>query len=1371
MDEKNGEPLRTSTLSVVKEDDDDDEEIEELVRTSFRKFQSQSAHANLSQMATRSSEHRRMNRKKCSSARFSSRIPEEGNHSQSSNSEEEPISDAERQQEESSDEEFYVHKALQPLRKSKSSAAGFASTASSANNFDQTATIIPLNRRSSRKNSDFVALIEAQTRSMILEEQAQLPAPSNINEIWPEPDDTPKEHARKQSEPKPSYPTVDLRRGDVVTVRMASEDESEADGSRRHSNSSNAFTCWSAPGYLTDEEGDDELRERAARNRVERSWSAPPRIRNPPAEMRGGKTPLGYRRSSSGGRGSLETDLDILLGRRESQHLEYARNTPGWPRHHMSAGDLDLLSGICDLDGSDNESDGGASMFRSQSAEEFFRAPSVHQDLDIMEGEPQPERVVEELVPPSDEAMSTSEDESDYVTDSDEEHAEGAEGMDKVADVISATGMPSRHSQVYLVPTIIPGTSRVPQSKSDSQIWWHNRSHPPLPPRPRTPRGYNEDVNDDADAYRWPPTATVQGCGHVVRHSATYHGVPLPEPQDDAGLLNGCGHATPFYDVGHTGQERLNSSYIRGLNEQVNAFRCHQELNGIEPQASVNGHDEDQSEDGEQSHLEEQSAHFSSVASAVAQRACYSSVEGVGRKADHTDTMSVRSFTLADSDIPMADDPTEDTPLSAAFVAKRRLPVRRSPPIASEDDDISDLDSDEEYYAAAQTEAAAAGNTAQFDPSRQADTTARTASFATATVDSSSGRIAKLPESEHAAAENTCCRRELRGAPLQSPQRGAVEELSCSSSSCSSTSQFDAADAEECRHRSGTVIRQEFSGAALEKQQVGVISAPSPPPTHQRRRPPPQGLLTGSSSMPSFTPDYASGGRAFCTPSDESCRPFQRVPEPSWSWPPPAASYYGRLYASQYGNAEQLRKSQTQASFEQMHASMQQSMDQSMTGGDQTRPARPRRRMLPMRPDMLPKPTQQSSTSDYAIVRESPVGYVPGPAPSSQQLASPCLPPQQQQRPIHPVLPTPITPSALLPHFTPPPNSGSGQRRLPPLPVHPSSSAYLPELAPFYHMSLPRAMSSHEPSPSAVPGPSMMSGQNAQDYHHISYGIDESMVRSESNCGMADSYYEDTYNGNSIHFGGRKMSAYNHEDSSGISSCCTSTDPPGPTHRAQFRFVPRHADEILLETGDAIHVERECEDNWCFGTNLRTGQQGIFPAAQVCEIDLVEEICKGVLSTNVQSPPQPERDTFYLTMLASVEVAHHKGNDVLVQAINKVCEMYQRKEEILVPQTVLMEISFRGIHVIDKRKKDFFRCPSFDYFYSLQNISFCGAHPKQLRYFGFVTKHPLLPRFACHVFLSNESTQAIVESIGRAFKRSYDEYMAFAHPTEDIYIE
>jgi len=151
--------------------------------------------------------------------------------------------------------------------------------------------------------------------------------------------------------------------------------------------------------------------------------------------------------------------------------------------------------------------------------------------------------------------------------------------------------------------------------------------------------------------------------------------------------------------------------------------------------------------------------------------------------------------------------------------------------------------------------------------------------------------------------------------------------------------------------------------------------------------------------------------------------------------------------------------------------------------------------------------------------------------------------------------------------------------------------------------------------------------------------------------------------------------------------------------------------------------------------------------------------------------PYNERATFILTYMGSVEVAHHKGNDVLVQAISKVLQFYQNKEDIVVPQTVLLDISFRGIHMIDKSKKNWFRCPNFDYFYSLQNISFCGAHPKQLKYFGYITKHPLLPRFACHVFMSKSSTEPVVEAIGRAFQKSYNEYMAFSHPTEDIYIE
>ncbi|KIH58360.1 SH3 domain protein, partial [Ancylostoma duodenale] len=162
------------------------------------------------------------------------------------------------------------------------------------------------------------------------------------------------------------------------------------------------------------------------------------------------------------------------------------------------------------------------------------------------------------------------------------------------------------------------------------------------------------------------------------------------------------------------------------------------------------------------------------------------------------------------------------------------------------------------------------------------------------------------------------------------------------------------------------------------------------------------------------------------------------------------------------------------------------------------------------------------------------------------------------------------------------------------------------------------------------------------------------------------------------------------DDSSGVSSCTTSSSL-NPTHRAQSAFIPRHSDEVLLDIGDAIHVDRTCEDHWCYGTNLRTGMSGIFPSAVVCEIDIVEEICMGALPSNANKVTESERDTFYLTMLASIEVGHHKGNDVLVQAMNKVLSMYKNHEEIIVPQTVLMEISFRGIHVIDKRRKNILR--------------------------------------------------------------------------------
>ncbi|CAJ0584127.1 unnamed protein product, partial [Mesorhabditis spiculigera] len=387
--------------------------------------------------------------------------------------------------------------------------------------------------------------------------------------------------------------------------------------------------------------------------------------------------------------------------------------------------------------------------------------------------------------------------------------------------------------------------------------------------------------------------------------------------------------------------------------------------------------------------------------------------------------------------------------------------------------------------------------------------------------------------------------------------------------------------------------------------------------------------------------------------------------------------------------------------------------------------------------------------------------------PSDLQLRAASRTQNSARSPLNPISPaddpyadiaTPMSPPL---RMLPPAHHSSGGRRLPQLPV-----ALLRDLP-------PTIMGTHNGQQSLLGhlhGPTTTPAAAANNDHRLCFGMDASMM---GRSALEDSYYEeDGMNGNSGYPSTRKnrKSFFSPEDSSGVSSCAGS-ESQNPTHRVQTAFYPRHSDELLLEMGDAVHVDRTCEDNWCYGTNLRTGQHGIFPSSVVCEIDLVDEICQGALPSNAQKVLQEERDTFYLTLLGSIEVGHHKGNDVLIQAINKVLGMYSNRDEVLVPQTVLLEVSFRGVHVIDKKKKNFFQCPTFDFFYSLQNISFCGSHPKQLKYFGFITKHPLLPRFACHVFVSNESTQQIVESIGRAFKRSYDEYMAFAHPTEDIYLE
>ncbi|MEQ2171984.1 hypothetical protein GOODEAATRI_016244 [Goodea atripinnis] len=64
----------------------------------------------------------------------------------------------------------------------------------------------------------------------------------------------------------------------------------------------------------------------------------------------------------------------------------------------------------------------------------------------------------------------------------------------------------------------------------------------------------------------------------------------------------------------------------------------------------------------------------------------------------------------------------------------------------------------------------------------------------------------------------------------------------------------------------------------------------------------------------------------------------------------------------------------------------------------------------------------------------------------------------------------------------------------------------------------------------------------------------------------------------------------------GVFSCVLNGVERQQSHRAVYRFVPRHADELQLETDDPVLLLKQSEDLWCQGYNMRTGATGIFPA-------------------------------------------------------------------------------------------------------------------------------------------------------------------------------
>ncbi|KAL6468528.1 hypothetical protein MHYP_G00220520 [Metynnis hypsauchen] len=235
-------------------------------------------------------------------------------------------------------------------------------------------------------------------------------------------------------------------------------------------------------------------------------------------------------------------------------------------------------------------------------------------------------------------------------------------------------------------------------------------------------------------------------------------------------------------------------------------------------------------------------------------------------------------------------------------------------------------------------------------------------------------------------------------------------------------------------------------------------------------------------------------------------------------------------------------------------------------------------------------------------------------------------------------------------------------------------------------------------------------------------------------------------------------------ESFGLFSCVINGEERDQSHRAVYRFVPRHEDELELEVDDPLLVEVQAEDYWYEGYNMRTGARGIFPAYYAIEATKEPEQIK------VRSEDWLE--SYRLKFLGSVQVPYHKGNDVLCAAMQKIATNRRMTLQYNPPSSCILEINMKGVKlVVQDDFTAYDRSSQCSHFFQLKNISFCGYHPKNSKYFGFITKHPTDQRFACHVFVSENSTKHLAEVVGKAFQMYYKEFVEFSCPTEDIYLE
>lgn len=127
------------------------------------------------------------------------------------------------------------------------------------------------------------------------------------------------------------------------------------------------------------------------------------------------------------------------------------------------------------------------------------------------------------------------------------------------------------------------------------------------------------------------------------------------------------------------------------------------------------------------------------------------------------------------------------------------------------------------------------------------------------------------------------------------------------------------------------------------------------------------------------------------------------------------------------------------------------------------------------------------------------------------------------------------------------------------------------------------------------------------------------------------------------------------------------------THRGLHKFIPRHHDEIDIEIGDPVYVQKEADDLWCEGVNLRTGQQGIFPSAYAVDLDY---------NDFDPTSQKVKKERYLLGYLGSVETLAHKGTGVVCQAVRKIVGEYG--ESTPNGQSCILEISDQGLRMVDR---------------------------------------------------------------------------------------